>query len=905
MFKRSLSLILAAIMCLAAISAIAITPVSAGDTPAIENLYVFDGNGNPNTTTAGGPVKNNGTTQNNYATGKNFAVSAGDKIYMGPVLSAQGYHLTSYDAKGNMVADIKTANASETVKVYDHDPYLSIICYTVPEGVASLTPVFSQIFKEYGLITKNRAFTIDEYVEYWTAKNVDIKDYLTGNTTPAADIVNVSATGGLYEGRADTKAVSATQTDNLVAAAGTYACTKGYIEVKEGDIIYFVGEKGQGYHLSLYNAGKDGTTTVKKEYMVQYAELGNNYAIYAYRMRVTTAFVRYTFSNVLYEAGVALATINQPFDEATYRAWCKLQGKSANTVIGSEGTTPYDQIVDLFDDTTADAGYTDADGTLKADANTVSSKAITVKAGDVIQFGPIDKKSSLPAIVAFDSANAVKASLKASELELVVDFESGLSTLAYTVPADVTSVKVNVPEKYKQYVLATCNQPYDRFNYDEWWASTVKEGDNLWNPAVAIYGGYVNLTAFKTNATYDCTGYIPVKEGDKVYVGSLHAPQPQLGITYDADFKPKSLLEKGNFKEEFMISDNVGTLVYTVPAGVSYVRFIPRAALTEYMYISVNKPITKDAYVETFKIPTYEMDTSSPLNGKNALFIGDSITFGAGEDSGFYFSWPGRISAMTGLKTVNNGDSGARISVTGDSGFILDALTKTMGNYDMIVVHGGVNDARYNVPVGNITPDGTASTSFDTTTFAGGLETIFYRAKFLYKTADLFFITNHHLDGHNKGSAKDMSAYFNMAKKICEKYGVTVIDLYDNTELNAKLETTTTKYLPDTLHLNGAGYDVVTPYIIEALENFYDPDYNKDTEDTTTAPTDDDTTKVPEVNDTTTVPTTPTDKPEDVTTTEKPADTEPAKKGCGGFAVAAQLVMLLGAAVTVIIIKKK
>lgn len=71
--------------------------------------------------------------------------------------------------------------------------------------------------------------------------------------------------------------------------------------------------------------------------------------------------------------------------------------------------------------------------------------------------------------------------------------------------------------------------------------------------------------------------------------------------------------------------------------------------------------------------------------------------------------------------------------------------------------------------------------------------------------------------------------------------------------------------------------------------------------DTTTAP-DGDTTTEPTNNDTTTeAPTDPTEKP--VETTKKPD--EPKKKSCGGFAFAAQIVTILGAAITVVVFKKK
>ena len=83
--------------------------------------------------------------------------------------------------------------------------------------------------------------------------------------------------------------------------------------------------------------------------------------------------------------------------------------------------------------------------------------------------------------------------------------------------------------------------------------------------------------------------------------------------------------------------------------------------------------------------------------------------------------------------------------------------------------------------------------------------------------------------------------------------------------------------------------------------------------ETTTKPSDDVTTKPADDNTTEPSDVTTTKKPDDATTTEKPDDTKaPAttdapkkEKSCGGFAVAAQIITVLGAAVTLVIVKKK
>ncbi len=811
--KRKLtSFILAMLFIFAAFPALILTVSAAEDT--LTNLYEFDGEGTPNATTAGGAFVPNA----NYTAGKNISVTTGDKIYVAPALKDQVYHIMSYGS-GATGTQVKIDTSDVTYTTIIENTNIISICYTVPEGVTSITPTVSQNFVDIFMMTKNKEFTYDEYKTYFSNKQIDVTKYLGGAVSEASALTNVFATGGVYEGRTSGTGFT---------ASTSYFCTKGMIEAKGGDIIYFIGNTAQGYHLSLFNQSGAATTTVKKEYMMVYDFINSDYAIYAYRLRNDTTSLRVVTSSALYNASVTLATINQPFDDTVYRAWCKLQNASPDALIGSIGSTPAAEIVNIYDNTKSVAGYAAADG-FKTSDSMVYSEALSVEAGDTIYVGPENKIFTQPIIVAYDSTGA-KAELKAADLVKQLTLDSGFIVYNYTIPAGITSIRINAEKLYSKYLLITKNQLFDRFVYDEWYASGIADGNDLWNPTTAIYGGYASVTAALTaSATYDCTAYIPVKPGDKIYVAALHNIQPTLGVIYNSDFKAISNLSKTNFTEEFMISDSVGMLCYTVPANIAYVRFIPRAKLTPYTYITKNIPISRNDYIAKFNISIPDASTDSILKDKTALFVGDSITFGAGEDGTFWFSWPGRIGKLTGMKVINNGDSGARVSLTGTSGFIKDALTSAGKiDADLIVMHGGVNDARYNIPLGSITGEG--KTTFDTTTFSGGLENMFNIAKIVYPKADLFFISNFHLDGHSTGSAKDMSKYFNLAEQICEKWGVTFIDLYNNTELNTKLATTTNKYLPDYLHPNGEGYDIITPYIIADLEKFYAPEPPETTE---------------------------------------------------------------------------
>ena len=106
--------------------------------------------------------------------------------------------------------------------------------------------------------------------------------------------------------------------------------------------------------------------------------------------------------------------------------------------------------------------------------------------------------------------------------------------------------------------------------------------------------------------------------------------------------------------------------------------------------------------------------------------------------------------------------------------------------------------------------------------------------------------------------------------------------------------------LPDTLHLNAQGYDIITPYIISALEAGLTAPVEPETTvpETTEAPVvTDEATEAPVVTDE------PTDAPEATDAPEQTTAPVVEEKGCGGMiAGAVAIIALLG---TAIVFKKK
>ena len=63
-----------------------------------------------------------------------------------------------------------------------------------------------------------------------------------------------------------------------------------------------------------------------------------------------------------------------------------------------------------------------------------------------------------------------------------------------------------------------------------------------------------------------------------------------------------------------------------------------------------------------------------------------------------------------------------------------------------------------------------------------------------------------------------MNEYYDMAKQICEKWNVPFLNMFEDEALNKELKVDTNENLPDNLHPNTSGYDVLYKYIMYWME---------------------------------------------------------------------------------------
>jgi len=239
----------------------------------------------------------------------------------------------------------------------------------------------------------------------------------------------------------------------------------------------------------------------------------------------------------------------------------------------------------------------------------------------------------------------------------------------------------------------------------------------------------------------------------------------------------------------------------------------------------------------------YPLDEESPLGDLSIGFFGDSICEGNVEkdtDHASVRAWAGRIAAVNGCEFYNYGRSGASISNCRGGNTVINQLkeSKSAGRkHDIIVLHGGVNDAWDAVEVGEMEDAFPATDRYDASTFAGGLEQTLSYVEETFPNAIVCYIINFKFLNASMGiKLMEMDEYVDMTIDILDKWGIPYLDLYHNEEVVNTLHPYTTgpsgvkyyqkTYLYDFVHPSTEGFDVIYPYINEFLIELIDPYYN-------------------------------------------------------------------------------
>lgn len=439
-------------------------------------------------------------------------------------------------------------------------------------------------------------------------------------------------------------------------------------------------------------------------------------------------------------------------------------------------------------------GYTSHEGLILT-SDFVSSQPVSVTAGQSVWFGPCNKAQYFQ-LVGFNGSTAVTDKVRGKEMTVVDTFSNGTVIYEYTVPSGVNNLVFSVPSSL-QKVFTVSNAEITTLTWTAYWQNQGVDTDQ-----------YVGENT-----------YYEVQPGTKLYVGAVTEANMVSSVVYDKSGSPYGNISKADLRLVDSFGGNYGIYCYTVPDddNIGYVEIGYETSREQYYYfVQVDPDETVDDetiisdYIAYIGVPLPLESTVNALSGKTALFLGDSITYGARDRANIYGvkclnagagGWAARIGYYAGMDVTNNGVSGACITTARElsnsaAHYIYNNLVATKGTtYDYVIMHGMFNDASEGVDVG--TPQGMVkfqASKADVTTFAGGLELLFYTAREQNPDAILGFIVNFQTE-----RTVDQTPYAEMAIRICEDWGIPYLDLYHNSGFSVEFD--------DGLHPSSAGYD--------------------------------------------------------------------------------------------------
>ncbi len=211
------------------------------------------------------------------------------------------------------------------------------------------------------------------------------------------------------------------------------------------------------------------------------------------------------------------------------------------------------------------------------------------------------------------------------------------------------------------------------------------------------------------------------------------------------------------------------------------------------------------------------------LKGKKINFLGDSITEGCGTDHRF----DEMIAEQTGAICRNYGIGGTRIADNGYESpnplfdrYFASRIPEMDPDADVIVVFGGTNDFGHgDAPFGTMA-DRTVAT------FYGGMHQTIIDLKNKYPRAEIVFLTPLHRlnedeprgDGIKpEGSYAPLKLYIDIIREVCEYYSIPVLDLWKDSGIQPKIPVIQELYMPDGLHPNSAGHEIIASRLIGLL----------------------------------------------------------------------------------------
>ena len=187
-----------------------------------------------------------------------------------------------------------------------------------------------------------------------------------------------------------------------------------------------------------------------------------------------------------------------------------------------------------------------------------------------------------------------------------------------------------------------------------------------------------------------------------------------------------------------------------------------------------------------------------PLDGKTYIFLGSSVTYGSASGGKSFVEF---IAENHDVTCVKFAVSGTTLVDNGSSSYVqrLTNETRRVKKADHLICQLSTNDATQNKPLGKVS-DSKNIEDFDTTTIIGAMEYIIAFSQEKWNCHVSFYT----------GTKYDSALYQKMVNALYdlqEKWGIGIIDLWNDEEMNAVSKRDYAKYMSDSIHPTLLGYE--------------------------------------------------------------------------------------------------
>ena len=193
---------------------------------------------------------------------------------------------------------------------------------------------------------------------------------------------------------------------------------------------------------------------------------------------------------------------------------------------------------------------------------------------------------------------------------------------------------------------------------------------------------------------------------------------------------------------------------------------------------------------------------------KNVIFLGSSVTYG---NNGYSFAE--MLAERHSLVYIKEAVSGTALADTENGSYVARLVSRVDPSFkaDAFICQLSTNDAGRNLPQGSIS-SGFDYADFDKSTTCGAIE---YIIKYVKDTwgCPIYFYT---------GTRYNSPRYAQMVddlNEIAKKWGISVMDLWNEEELNNADPEQVKKWMNDPVHPTEAGYrENWLPFMEKCLE---------------------------------------------------------------------------------------